>query len=60
MSNPVLPIKRNGSCPSGYRQSRDMCVPNPGAKPVKDSALAPLVGVNLVTIVLQMMLTPSM
>ena len=33
MSMPVVPIAKNGNCPSGYRSSGNMCIPNAGAKP---------------------------
>jgi hypothetical protein len=34
MSMPVMPIPRNGTCPSGYSPHGEMCVPRPGSKPV--------------------------
>lgn len=33
MTMPVLPIPRNGTCPSGYAPQGNMCVPRAGARP---------------------------
>jgi hypothetical protein len=33
MSMPVMPIPKNGACPSGYTTQGNMCVPLANAKP---------------------------
>ena len=33
MSNPVVPIEKVGTCPSGYTTQGNMCVPGSSAKP---------------------------
>ena len=32
MPMPVMPIAKNGGCPSGYSAQGNMCVPRAGAK----------------------------
>lgn len=34
MSMPIMPVAKNGACPSGYHAEGNMCVPSANAKPV--------------------------